>query len=51
MVIEAPCEARARIPVETARALGAVPHAGELLHLIFLYSLMLNGVEVVRSIR
>ena len=34
-----------------ARALGAVPHAADLLHLIFLYSLMLNGVEVVRAIR
>ncbi len=39
------------LPVETARAVGAVPHPGDLLHLIFLYSLMLNGVEVVRSIR
>ena len=39
------------LPVETARAIGAVPHAADLLHLIFLYSLMLNGVEVVRSIR
>ncbi len=39
------------LSVETARAVGAVPHPGDLLHLIFLYSLMLNGVEVVRSIR
>jgi nicotinamidase-related amidase len=39
------------LPVETARAIGAVPHAADLLHLVFLYSLMLNGVEVVRSIR
>jgi len=39
------------LPVETARAIGAVPHPGDLLHLIFLYSLMLNGVEVVRAIR
>jgi nicotinamidase-related amidase len=39
------------LPVETARAIGAVPHPGDLLHLVFLYSLMLNGVEVVRSIR
>lgn len=38
------------LPVEAARQIGAVPHAGDLLHLIFLYSLMLNGVEVVRSI-
>jgi len=39
------------LPVETAQAIGAVPHPGDLLHLIFLYSLMLNGVEVVRAIR
>ncbi len=39
------------LPVETARAIGAVPHPADLLHLVFLYSLMLNGVEVVRSIR
>jgi hypothetical protein len=38
------------LPVETAKQIGAVPHAGDLLHLIFLYSMMLNGVEVVRSI-
>jgi nicotinamidase-related amidase len=39
------------LPVETARKIGAVPHAADLLHLVFLYSLMLNGVEVVRAIR
>ena len=39
------------LPVETARTIGAVPHPADLLHLVFLYSLMLNGVEVVRSIR
>jgi nicotinamidase-related amidase len=38
------------LPVEAARPLGAVPHAGDLLHLVFLYSLMLNGVEVVRAL-
>ena len=39
------------LPVETARQLGATPHAGDLLHLVFLYSMHLNGVEVVRAIR
>ncbi len=39
------------LPVPAAQAVGAVPHAGDLLHLVFLYSLMLNGVEVVRSIQ
>jgi nicotinamidase-related amidase len=39
------------LPVETAHKIGAVPHDGNLLHLIFLYSMMLNGVEVVRSLQ
>jgi len=38
------------LPVEAAQMIGAVPHDGDLLHLVFLYSMMLNGVEVVRSI-
>jgi len=39
------------LPVEIAQKIGAVPHDGDLLHLVFLYSMMLNGVEVVRSIQ
>jgi nicotinamidase-related amidase len=35
------------LPVEVARQVGAVPHDGGLLHLVFLYSMMLNGVQVV----
>jgi nicotinamidase-related amidase len=38
------------LPVETAKQISAVPHDGDLLHLIFLYSMMLNGVEIVRTI-
>lgn len=38
------------LPVDTAAELGSVPHNGDLLHLIFLYSMMLNGVEVVAEI-
>jgi nicotinamidase-related amidase len=38
------------LPVDVARQIGAVPHDGDLLHLVFLYHLMLNGVEVVASI-
>jgi nicotinamidase-related amidase len=50
IVVPAGAVATYDLPVETARQIGAVPHAGDLLHLIFLYSLMLNGVEVVRAI-
>ncbi len=38
------------MPIETARALGALPHNGDVLHLLSLYHMHLNGVEVVRAI-
>ena len=38
------------MPVETANALDALPHDGDFLHLVFLYHMRLNGVEVVREI-
>jgi nicotinamidase-related amidase len=38
------------IPVEVAREIGAMPHHGDLLHLIFLYSMAQNGVEVVEGV-
>ncbi len=38
------------LPVDTAKEIGAVPHDGDLLHHIFLYSMMLNGVDVVASL-
>ena len=36
--------------VAKARQIGAVPHAADLLHLIFLHSMRANGVEVVKEI-
>jgi len=38
------------LPVEVARSIGAMPHAGDLLHLVFLYSMALNGARVVQSV-
>jgi nicotinamidase-related amidase len=38
------------LPVDTAQQIGAIPHDAELLHHIFLYSMRLNGVEVVTEI-
>lgn len=38
------------VPVERARELGAMPHDGDLLHLVFLYHLQLNGVRVVKDL-
>lgn len=39
------------LPVNVAHDIGAVPHNGDLLHFIFLYHMMLNGVEVVATIK
>lgn len=39
------------IPVATAQELGSLPHDGDVMHLIALYHLRLNGVEVVREIK
>jgi nicotinamidase-related amidase len=38
------------IPIDVAREIGALPHNGDVLHLLFLYHMRLNGVEVVRKI-
>jgi len=38
------------LPVETAKQIGATPHDAEFLHVVFLYHMMLNGVEVVSEI-
>jgi nicotinamidase-related amidase len=38
------------LPVDTATQIGAIPHDGEFLHLVFLYNMMLNGVEIVSEI-
>jgi len=38
------------MPLETANAIHAFPHDGDFMHLVFLYHMRLNGVEVVREI-
>lgn len=38
------------LPVKLAQEIGGTPHDGDFLHLTFLYSMMLNGIEVVRDI-
>lgn len=38
------------LPVDVAQKIGAVPHDAEFLHLVFLYHMMLNGVEIVTEI-
>jgi len=39
------------IPVDVAQEIGAMPHHADLLHLIFLYSIAQNGVEIVAEVR
>jgi len=36
-------------PVEVAKSIGALPHNGDVMHLMFLYHMRVNGVEVVRE--
>jgi nicotinamidase-related amidase len=38
------------VPVEVAEELGIVPHHGDLLHLIFLFNMAQNGVEIVSKV-
>lgn len=38
------------LPVELAQQIGATPHPGDLLHVVFLYHMMLNGIEVVKCL-
>jgi nicotinamidase-related amidase len=39
------------LPLEVASELGVFPHHADLLHLIFLYSMALNGVQVVAGVK
>lgn len=50
VVVPVDCVDTYDLPVETALQVGATPHDAELLHLVFLYHMMLNGVEVVSEI-
>ena len=47
VIVPADCVQTYDMPVEMAAELGALPHDGDLLHRIFLYSMALNGIEVV----
>lgn len=38
------------LPVAVAEKIGAKPHDGDFLHLVFLYHLWLNGIEIVRRV-
>ncbi len=38
-------------PITVAKEIGALPHNGDFLHLLFLYHMYLNGIEVVHAIK
>ena len=38
------------IPVDVAQEIGAMPHHADLMHLIFLYSMAQNGIEIVSEV-
>jgi len=50
VIIPADCVDTYDLSVDVARSVGAMPHAGDLLHLIFLYHMALNGIEVVATV-
>jgi nicotinamidase-related amidase len=50
VIVPANCVQTFDTPLALARQIGAPPHDGDLLHLIFLYCMRLNGVEVVSEI-
>jgi len=50
VIVPSDCVDTYDLPVDAARSIGAMPHAGDLLHLIFLYHMALNGVEVVAHV-
>lgn len=50
IIVPANCTETFDLPVDLAEPLKAVPHDGDVLHLIFLHSMRANGVEVVRAI-
>lgn len=50
VILPANCVETYDLPVEVAKQIGATPHDGDLLHIIFLYHMALNSIEVVRGI-
>lgn len=50
VILPADCVETYDLSVNVAQEHGIFPHHGDLLHLIFLYSMALNGVQVVASV-
>lgn len=50
VIVPANCAQTYDMSIETARQIGALPHDGDLLHAVFLYSMALNGAQVVEKV-
>ncbi len=50
VVVPEDCVQTYDLPVAAAQALGVMPHDGDVLHLVFLYSMALNGVRIVKAV-
>ncbi len=50
VVVPESCVQTYDLPVAAAQAIGALPHDGDLLHLVFLYHMALNGIHVVKAV-
>ena len=50
VVVPENCVQTYDLPVAPAQSIGAMPHDGDLLHLVFLYHMALNGVRIVKAV-
>ena len=50
VVVPENCVQTYDLPVAIAKSIGAMPHDGDLLHLVFLYHMALNGVRIVKAV-
>ena len=50
VVVPEDCVQTYDLPVDVAAGIGAMPHSGDLNHLVFLYQMALNGCEVLRHV-
>jgi nicotinamidase-related amidase len=50
VIVPDDCVQTYNLPVDVAKQIGAMPHNGDLIHLLFLYHMALNGATVVRNV-
>ena len=50
IVVPENCVQTYDLPVGLAQTIGAMPHDGDLMHLVFLYHMALNGVRIVKAV-